>query len=146
MSVDLLPAQLVALAPKILPLLGSLIAILLLARAARWMGLGTDYRRIADEAHAIALAEEAECGFAGIAADVDAAGYGAIVRNGDGAMMLVRVHGNRFVARRLDRSFATRLNRNCLHLASPERAFGSVDLDFGEQAGVIASRMRTLPS
>ena len=146
MTADFIPAQFLALALKVVPLVGSLIAILLLARAARWMGLGTDYRRIEDEAHAIRLANEAECGFDAVAADVDAAGYGAIVRNSGGAMMLVRVHGNRFVARRLDRSFATRLNRNRLHIASPERAFGSVDLDFGEQAGVIASRMRTLSS
>lgn len=144
MSFDLLQAQLLALAPTILPIIGSLIAILLLARAARWMGLGLDYQRIADPAHAIALADEAECGFGGIAADVDAAGYGAIVRNAAGAMMLVRVHGNRFVARRLDRQFAVRLNRNRLQLASGESSFGSVDLDFGDQAGIIASRMRTL--
>lgn len=144
MTLDTLPPELVALAPKLLTLLGSLLAILLLARAARWMGLGTDYRRIRDEAHAIALAEEAECGFAGTAADVDAAGYGAIVRNAEGAMMLVRIHGNRYVARRLDRGWSTRLNRNRLELTSPERAFGHVDLDFGDQAGIIASRMRTL--
>lgn len=146
MTLDALPPELVALALKLLILLGSLIAILLLARTARWMGLGTEYRRIKDEAHAIQLADDAECGFDAIAADVDAAGYGAIVRNADGAMMLVRVHGNRFVTRRLDRSFSARLSRNRLHLSSAERAFGSVDLDFGDQAGVIASRMRTLAS
>ena len=134
------------LLPIVLPILGSLIAILLLAQAARWMGLGSDYNRIIDESHAIRLADDAEYGFDGIAADVDAAGYGAIVRNATGAMMLVRVHGNRFAARRIDRSFTARLNRNCLSLVSPEMAFGQVDLDFGNQAGVIASRMRTLSS
>lgn len=144
MSLDAFFPRLLALAPELLPLIGSLIAILLLARTARWMGLGTEYRRIRDEDHAIRLAEEAECGFDGIAADVDAAGYGAIVRNAAGSMMLVRIHGNRYVARRLDRSFTTRLDRNRLHLVSSEPTFGSVDLDFGDQAGVIASRMRTL--
>lgn len=144
MNLDAFLPRLLALAPELLPLVGSLIAILLLARTARWMGLGTDYRRIRDEAHALRLAEEAECGFDPIAADVDAAGYGAIIRNAAGAMMLVRVHGNRYVARRLDRSFVTRLARNRLHIASSEPTFGSVDLDFGDQAGVIASRMRTL--
>ena len=144
MTFEALQPLLLTIAPELLPLLGSLIAIVLLARTARWLGLGTDYRRIRDEAHAIRLSEEAECGFDGVAADVDAAGYGAIVRNAAGAMMLVRIHGNRYVARRLDRSFATRLDRNRLHLASNEPTFGSVDLDFGDQAGVIASRMRTL--
>jgi uncharacterized Rossmann fold enzyme len=145
MSLEIVSHWLLVLAPKIMPLIGSLIAILLLARMARWMGLGTEYRRIEGEISAIRLANEAECGFDAVAADVDGAGYGAIVRNAEGAMMLVRVHGNQFVARRLDRSFTTRLDRNRLHLTSPEWAFGSVDLDFGDQAAVIASRMRMLP-
>ena len=126
----------------ILPILGSLIAVLLLAQTARWMGLGATHEKIADEAHAIQLAEEAECGFEGVAADVDAAGYGAIVRNAAGAMMLVRAHGNRFAARRIDKGFTARLDRNRLWLQSGERSFGGVELDFGTRAGVIASRLR----
>ena len=126
----------------ILPILGSLIAVLLLARTARWMGLGATHEQIADEAHAIQLAEQAECGFDGLSADVDAAGYGAIVRNAAGAMMLVRAHGNRFAARRIDPGFTARLDRNRLWLQSGERSFGGVELDFGARAGVIASRLR----
>lgn len=126
----------------LLPILGSLVAVLLLAKTARWMGLGATHERIADEAHAIALAEEAECGFDGIAADVDSAGFGAIVRNAAGAMMLVRAHGNRFAARRIDPGFTARLDRNRLWLQSGERSFGGVELDFGTRAGVIASRLR----
>jgi hypothetical protein len=125
-------------------LLLSLLAVLLMAQAARWFGLGSGYERIRDEAHAIALAEEAECGFDGSAADVDAAGYGAIVRNDRGGMMLVRAHGNRHAARRIDAGFTARLDRNRLMLASGERSFGSVELDFGSRAGVIASRLRTV--
>lgn len=123
---------------------GSLLAVLGIAWLVRRMELGTDYERIRDDAHAIALAEEAECGFGGVAADVDAAGYGAIVRNAEGRMMLVRVHGNRFAARRIDTSFTARLDRNRLWLQSGERSFGSVELDFGSRAGVIASRLRTV--
>ena len=126
----------------ILPIIGSLVAVLLLARTARWMGLGATHEQIVDEAHAIQLADEAECGFDGIAADVDAAGYGAIVRNAAGAMMLVRAHGNRFAARRIDPGFTARLDRNRLWLQSGERSFGGVELDFGTRAGVIASRLR----
>jgi hypothetical protein len=129
---------------KLALLAASLVAVLLLARAVRWFGLGATYQRIRDANHAIELAEEAECGFAGIAADVDAAGYGAIVRNAGGAMMLVRSHGNRFAARRIDAGFAARLDRGQLTLASGERAFGSVTLDFGGEAAVIASRLRTI--
>lgn len=126
------------------PLLLSLVAVLLMARAARWFDLGTSYERIRDEAHAIALAEEAECGFEGVAADVDAAGYGAIVRNASGAFMLVRAHGNRHAARRIDANFTARLDRNRLMLVSPERAFGPVEFDFGPRTAVIASRLRTV--
>lgn len=133
-----------ALAWRALPVAGSLLAVLLLARAVRWMGLGLGYNRITDAAHAITLAEQAECGFGGVVADVDAAGYGAIVRNAAGAMMLVRVHGNRFAARRIDTGFTARLDRNRLMLACGDAHFGSVNLDFGDQAGVIASRMRTV--
>lgn len=123
---------------------GSLLAVLGIAWLVRRMELGIAYERIRDDAHAIALAEEAECGFSGVAADVDAAGYGAIVRNADGQMMLVRVHGNRFAARRIDTSFTARLDRNRLWLQSGERSFGAVELDFGSRAGVIASRLRTV--
>lgn len=123
---------------------GSLLAIFAIAWLVKRIGLGKGYERIRDEAHAIALAEEAEFGFGGVAADVDAAGYGAIVRNATGVMLLVRAHGNRFAARRIDAGFTARLDRNRLWLQSGERAFGSVELDFGGRASVIASRLRTV--
>lgn len=121
---------------------GSLVAVLALAGLARWWGLGAEHERIRDEAHAIMLADEAECGFDGVSADVDAAGYGAIVRNADGAMMLVRAHGNRFAARRIDNRFTARLDRHRLLLQSGERSFGSVNLDLGKRAGTIAAGLR----
>lgn len=134
-------AQQVALAAT---LAGSLAAVLLLARAARWMGLGARHERIRDETHAIALADEAEYGFDGLSAEVDAAGYGAIVTNAAGALMLIRAHGNRFAARRIDGSFHARLDRNRLILTSGERGFGTVELDFGRRAGIIATRLRAV--
>lgn len=137
-----MPPWLQSAIPVLAPILGSLIAVILLAHIARWMGLGATHEQIVDEGHAIQLAEEAECGFDGISADVDAAGYGAIVRNAAGAMMLVRAHGNRFAARRIDPGFTARLDRNRLWLQSGERSFGGVELDFGTRAGVIASGLR----
>ena len=120
----------------------SIIAVLGIVALTRWMGLGSGYERIRDERHAIALADEAECGFDGVAADVDAAGYGAIVRNRAGAMMLVRAHGNRFAARRITPAFVARLDRHRLWLDSGERRFGAVMLDFGPRAGTIAAGLR----
>lgn len=122
----------------------SLVAVLLLAGIARWLGLGREHERIRDAAHAIALADEAECGFDGVAADVDAAGYGAIVRNASGAMMLVRAHGNRFAARRLCPGFEARLDRGKLWLKAPEPMFGDVHLDFGPRGASIAASLRTV--
>lgn len=129
---------------QILAMGGSLVAVLGMAAVAHWLRLGGGYERIRDEAHAIRLADEAECGFGGIAADVDAAGYGAIVRNAAGAQLLVRAHGNRFAARRIGPGWAARLDRRFLMLRSDERQFGDVTLDLGDRAGVAASRLRNV--
>src|SRR3546814_5890242 len=52
----------------------SLVAVLFIAWLVGKMGLGAD-PRIADEAHAIRLAEEAEAGFCGIEVARDRAGF-----------------------------------------------------------------------
>ncbi|MCU0729928.1 MAG: hypothetical protein MUF41_07550 [Sphingopyxis sp.] len=122
----------------------SLVAVLVVARAVRWLGLGSDYQRIADAAHAIRLAEEAECGFGGVEADVDTAGYAAIVRNAAGGMMLVRSHGNHFAARRLYPGVAARLDRERLIVDCGDARFGAVALDLGKRAPVVASSFRRL--
>src|SRR3546814_2348235 len=91
------------------------------------MGLGAD-PRIADEAHAIRLAEEAEAGFHGVEAARDRAGFAAIVQNAEGRMMLVRAHGNHFAARPVDASVIGKLDKDFLTLTTPERTFGAVTL------------------
>ncbi len=125
-------------------LAASLVAILGVAWLVRRMGLGIGHVRIRDSDHAIALAEEAECGFAGVRGDVDMAGYGALVTNADGAVMLVRAHGNRFAARRIGPGWHARLDRRTLELCADERAFGNVTLNLGEEAGAIAARLRNV--
>ena len=121
----------------------SLIAGLLVAWLVKAMGLGGD-TRIADAAHAIRLAEEAETGFGGVDVARDRAGFAAIIRNGEGRMMLIRAHGNRFAARLVDGDVVARLDKNFLILTTPERRFGAVALQLGRDAGVWASRMRDL--
>lgn len=121
---------------------GSIAAILALWALARWLGLGAAHDPIRDASHAIQLAEEAECGFGGISADVDAAGYAALVTNADGALMLVRAHGNRFAARRVGPGWHARLDRRTLELTADETSFGTVTLDLGDRAGAIAARLR----
>lgn len=121
----------------------SLIAVLFLAWLVGRMGLGAD-PRIADEAHAIRLAEEAEVGFGGIEVARDRAGFAAIVRNAEGRQMLVRAHGNHFAARPIDGQVTGRLDKDFLTLTMPEKTFGSVTLQLGKDAGMWASRMRDL--
>src|SRR3546814_3539258 len=73
----------------------SLVAVVFIAWLVGKMGLGAD-PRITDAAHAIRLADEAETGFDGVEVARDRAGFAAIVRNGEGRMMLIRAHGNHF--------------------------------------------------
>lgn len=121
----------------------SLVAVLLLVWLLKAMGLGGD-PRIADADHAIRLAEEAETGFGGVDVARDRAGFAALVRNGEGRMMLIRAHGNHFAARPVDADVVGRLDKDFLVLTTADRLFGAVALQLGKEAGVWASRMRDL--
>ena len=121
----------------------SLVAVLFIAWLVGKVGLGSD-PRIADAAHAIRLAEEAEAGFNGVDVARDRAGFAAIVQNAEGRMMLVRAHGNHFAARPVDEQMVARLDKDFLTLAPSERTFGAVTLNLGKDAGVWAARMRSL--
>lgn len=121
----------------------SLVAVLFVAWLVKTIGLGAD-PRIADADHAIRLAEEAEAGFGGVEVARDRAGFAALVRNGEGRLLLVRAHGNHFAARPVDAGVVARLDKNFLVLTTPDRTFGSVTLQLGKEAGMWASRMREL--
>lgn len=120
---------------------GSIAGVAALYMIARLLGLGVD-ARIAGEDHAIALSEEAHCGFDAVAVIVDRGGYAALLRNANGRHMLIRAHGNHFVSRFLDPPFEARLDRRMLTLSFPDRMFGSVTLDLGDQAPIWASGLR----
>ena len=119
----------------------SLVAVFSVAWLVGKIGLGSD-PRIADAAHAIRLAEEAEAGFNGADVARDRAGFAALVRNGEGRLLLVRAHGNHFAARPVDASVEGRLDKDFLTLTTPEKTFGAVTLQLGKDAGMWASRMR----
>lgn len=121
----------------------SLVAVLFIAWLVGRMGLGAD-PRIADDAHAIRLADEAEAGFSGVEVARDRAGFAAIVRNAGGRMLLIRAHGNHFAARPVDARVEGRLDKDFLTLTMPERTFGAVTLHLGKEAGVWAARMRNV--
>ena len=128
---------------ELIQLGASLVAVLFVAWLVRAIGLGAD-PRIADADHAIRLAEEAEAGFGGVEVARDRAGFAALVRNGEGRMMLVRAHGTCFAARAVDASVIGRLDKNFLTLTTPEKTFGAVTLQLGKEAGMWASRMRDI--
>ena len=130
-------------AAQLIQLGGSIVAVLFVAWLVKAMGLGAD-PRIADADHAIRLAEEAEAGFGGIEVARDRAGFAALVRNGEGRLLLVRAHGNHFAARPVDASVVARLDKHFLILTTPDRTFGAVTLQLGKDAGMWASRMRDL--
>ncbi len=122
---------------------GSLLAILALAWLAHRLGLGGD-SRIRDEAHLRELAEEALCGFAPVELAIDRAGLGALARDAEGRVMLLRRHGAHFASRLLDSHLHVRLDRNLLEVGTGEPRFGRITLDLGEQAPAWAASLRRL--
>ena len=122
---------------------GSVIAILALAFACARLGLGKDVR-IASEAEAMRLAREALCGFEPVDLVLDRAGIGALLRDAQGRVMLLRRHGAHFAARLLDNHADARLDRNFLTLGTGEVRFGQITLDLGEKAQSWASSLRHL--
>lgn len=124
---------------------GSLAAVLLVFVLVQALGMGSDVR-IADEAEARALAEEARCGFDPVDVALDRARIGALLRNAAGEVMLIRRHGARFAARVLSSHAGVRLDRGFLTLATDDSHFGSITLDLGEKAQVWAASLRRLGS
>lgn len=120
--------------------LAAIIFLVVLAMAIR---LGGD-PRIRSEDEARRLAETSLAGFHPVEVGLDRAGIGALLRDGQGRIMLIRRHGVHFVARLLDGHAGSRLNQNFLIVASGERRFGSITLDLGAQAQVWVSHLRRL--
>jgi hypothetical protein len=120
---------------------GSIIAILLLAWAAKRMGLGGDVR-IRDEAHARRLADEAVCGFEPTDIVLDKAGIGALMKDAGGRHLLIRRHGAQFAGRLLDGHAKSRLDQNFLTVGTGETSFGTITLNLGHQAQYWAAGLR----
>ncbi|MFN3424475.1 MAG: hypothetical protein ACK4UL_05675 [Novosphingobium meiothermophilum] len=123
--------------------LGSLVAILALFWIARKLRLGGDPRILGEE-QARALADAAICGFDAQALVIDRAGIGALVRDGEGRVLLIRRHGSNFAARQLTSHAGVRLDGRFLTLSTDDRHFGTITLDLGEQAPVWAASLRRL--
>jgi hypothetical protein len=124
-------------------LTGSFAAILLLALICSKLGLGGDVRLRSDEQARI-LAREAHYGFEPVDVALDRAGIGALLRDAQGRVMLLRRHGAHFAARLLVSHVGMRLDRNFLVISTGERIFGTVTLDLREDAQTWAAALRRL--
>ena len=121
---------------------GSLLAILALAWLVSRLGLGQG-RRIADEAEAVFLAQEAVDGFEPIATAIDADGRGALLRSKTGALMLLKVHGAHVAARLLTRAARADASEGAITVHSGERRFGAATLTI-DDPGHWAEAIRAL--
>ena len=121
----------------------SVALILAVAWLARKLALGTDVR-LRNEDEVRALVRAAVCGFEPRELTLDRAGIGALARDGDDRVMLLRRHGAQFAARLLDSHAFARLDRNFLTIGTGERHYAPVTLDLGEQAQVWAASLRRL--
>jgi len=122
---------------------GSVAAVLLLTWLAHALGLGGDVR-LRDEATARRLADNAITGFEPVSVTLDRGGIGALLRDAEGRVMLLRRHGVHFAARLLDSHTGVRLDRNFLTLSTDDRWFGAVTLDLGPAAQEWAGSFRRL--
>jgi hypothetical protein len=84
--------------PLLLQTAGSLVAILALAGLAWWLRLGPALPLTLDD-EVRRIAAEIEDGFTPVAIACDEEGAGALARDAQGRIMLIRSHGNRFVGR-----------------------------------------------
>ena len=121
----------------------SLIAILVVSWLVGWLRLGSDVR-LSGEDEARDLARAANCGFEPTELVLDRAGIGALLRDGQDRVMLLRRHGAHFAARILDNHADARLDRNFLTIGTGEKTFGKVTLDLGDQAQIWAASLRRI--
>ena len=121
----------------------SIAAVLLLALLAHQLGLGGDVR-LRSEAQARDEAKAQLGGFDAVEVAIDRAGIGALLRDGQGRVLLLRRHGAQFAARLLDSHSDTRLHQNFLTIGTSDPSFGKITIDLGDRAQVWAASLRRL--
>ena len=113
--------------PQMLQFVGSLVAILLLALIARWLGLGR-LPLLRNDAEAKAAAAKAIDGYIAVEAAVDRAGRGALLRDRDDRILVLKLHGNKFAGRLLDERASGRIDGTALAIDTGERRYGTVTM------------------
>lgn len=117
-----------SLPPLLVQSAGSLVAILALAALARWLKLG-GHPGLSDEAMLRRAAEEIVDGFEVTDFSLAADRTAALVRDPEGRMMLIRLHGSRHVGRILSPLASARAHGNILEVDCREPRFGVTRLE-----------------
>ena len=115
------------LPPALVQFLGSLVAILALAGIALWLKLGPA-SKLESEGAARAAAEEAVSGFEPVEIGLDREGRGALLRDTEGRILLLRPHGTHFAGRLLTPAARMELDGEVLSVDTAERRFGAARL------------------
>ena len=124
------------LPPALLQFLGSLAAILALAGLAWWMKLGPE-PRLADEDAARAAADEAVSGFIPAAIGLDRDGRGALMRDAEGRVLLLRPHGVHFAGRMLTPLASATIDGDALLVDTAEKRYGAARLVLGDPSAWV---------
>lgn len=120
-----------SLPPLLVQTAGSLVAILGLAGLAYWMKLG-GAPTLADEASLRRAADEVADGFEVADYALSHDHTAALARDGEGRIVLIRRHGNRFAGRVLTTHAAAQASGKVLTIDCGERRFGSTRLELDE--------------
>lgn len=115
------------LPPQALQFVGSLAAILLLASIARWLKLGHPIRIESDEQARIA-ANEVLDGFKPVEVARDRAGRGALLRDDQGRIMLLKSHGSKLAGRILTEAANATSDGDTISIDTGEKQYGVVGL------------------
>ena len=113
--------------PELVQFLGSLVAILALAGFAYALKLG-GRPKLMDTNLAQSLANEAVDGFTAASIALDKNGNGAVLRDAQGRILLLKPHGNKFAGRILSAQASARIEDSQLIIHSGERRYGDAIL------------------
>lgn len=124
--------------PQILVFVGSLVAIIALAGLAALLKLGGK-PVLVSESEAARVAGEVWDGFAPVAVALDREGSAALIRDGEGRIMLVKRHGNKFAGRILDARAGAQAAGGVIEVSPGEVRYGDVRLAIDEAASWAAA-------
>ena len=126
------------LPPALLQFIGSLIGIFLLAGLAYWLRLGPQPKLPSEDAARVA-ADQAVSGFDPVAIGLDREGHGAILRDAEGRLLVLRPHGSKFAGRVLTLEATVSAQGDRLVVDSGERSYGVVTLALDNVAAWVSA-------